>query len=196
MKKVNFVLVVLCLSFIGSGQVLASSIARLGVNLNNNLTMTLVDGHTAKVDINSMDFYGAYEFLWRIPDLPLETGFGFELPRNIDDGQLVLNFMPFYGMINASFESEKVKPYFSGKLGYSFFNGPVNWILFSASNYTGGLFYSIGGGLFFNNGFRVEISYSAYNGQNTLTELQTGHYIPLRFSYTLSNIALSLGYFF
>ncbi len=122
----------------------------------------------------------------------LDMGFGltYQIPRSQDDFEGDFNFVPVYGVLRAKLNDSNAAPYFTGHLGYNFFDGDSDYKgtgIYEA-DLDGGLYWGLGGGIIINKHFLIEMMYSVNNG----TAEELGH----EFDIEYSKLTLSVGYTF
>jgi hypothetical protein len=88
----------------------------------------------------------------------------YQFPRAIDEegwDDWDFNYLPIYGLIQVQFQSNNVTPFIGANIGYGvlFADTPIDDL-----ETEGGLYWGIGGGVIFQNGFFIEALYTQNNG--------------------------------
>ena len=102
-------------------------------------------------------------------------GFIYQFPRSVEDDAGKANFMPIYLVGKGYFtdENQQVRPYLYGHLGYNFFFGDDDFT--GSADLEGGLYYSVGLGLLFNNKFLIEAGLLTFDEAYTREDGRTGY---------------------
>ncbi len=125
-------------------------------------------------------------------NLDIGAGITYQFPRSQKDFDGDFNFVPLYGVARLKFSEGKISPYVVGQLGYSFFFGDDDYKGTDdfEADLEGDVYYAIGGGAIFNNGFLFEVLYSVSSGTAEISDFN------LDFDIEYSIITIAIGYVF
>ncbi len=154
------------------------------------------EGLSGSEDVEAgLSLSGEYTSIY---DKGIELGGGmtYQLPRSQEDYPGDFNFVPIYGLIKICSTTSEPTPYFIGQLGYNvLYEGDDDYT--GEASLEGGMYYGIGAGLIFQNGFQIEVLYSVNKGSCKLSgyDYYYGYY-DFDFDIDYSKISLSMGYRF
>lgn len=191
-------MVVSLLVIVVSGGVLANGpIAKFGLATGGRAEVTY-DGGKEEYLV-STGIIAAFDYLFPVAD-NIQMGVGFENWQKVNvENAGEFTVFPIYGAINASFSpnSVDITPYLTARVGFNTFNGPSSSSDGSVKiAYSGGLFYSLGGGITFKKNLRAECLYSACSGKMKMTEQISGYGLSLDASMNYHQVLLTFGYSF
>jgi opacity protein-like surface antigen len=184
MKK--HILVALLFLLATSSALAASTVTRLTVDLDGQVMVNNSD-NPRKLDPGFA--VGADLIFTKTPSAQLGLGVEYQKERPWSSSRTI-QFIPIYGFVNYHGTSSSwrrgTQPYFSGRFGYSLFNGPYS----ESSNIKaeGGLYYSLGVGINFQDQFRIEANYASASGQEMSSFTKT--------EYTYNRTTVSFGIVF
>ncbi len=125
----------------------------------------------------------------------LGGGAVYQLPRGVDENDEIwedaeFNYLPVYGLAKVYFIPKGTKPFFVINIGYGLLFGDIPWA--DDLEKEGGLYWGLGGGVEFENGFFIEGLYTQNNG--TVTGDVYGYEITGDHKYT--KVSIFFGYKF
>lgn len=152
----------------------ASMVTKLTVDLDGQVLYNENPDNSTKIEPGVS--LGADLIFTRTPSA--ELGLGVEYQKERPLGNRKIQFIPIYGFMNYHGSSSSwrrgTQPYFSGRFGYSQFYGPNSGSSYYQSE--GGLYYSLGLGINFQDQFRVEVNYSSCSGQEKMSSVAVTQY--------------------
>ena len=108
------------------------------------------------------------------PESNVAWGLGVEVPiehRNVKDMNGEFYFVPLYGLFKLHLMRGYISPYVMGKIGFSYFDGHMDFkdTDISKADLDGGLYYGFGSGVVINKFHELELSYSISHGEVAIT---------------------------
>jgi hypothetical protein len=164
-------------------------VTRLTVDLDGQVLIN--DNQDASKKMDPSFSVGADLIFTRTPSAELGLGVEYQKERPWPN-KTTIQFIPIYGFINYHGSSNSwrrgTQPYFSGRFGYSLFYGPIKEN--SNFKYEGGLYYSLGLGINFQDQFRVEVNHSSCSGQENSSFL--GY--PRKYTYNRTSVSFGIAF--
>ena len=158
---------------------------------------------TTAEDVNDGVSLSVEQVIYANNNYGLGGGIAYQIERELKDYEGKFNFIPIYGLAKLRTVPRDIyQPsfYLTGQLGYNILEGDRDY-KGKDGVLDGGLYYGIGGGLSFKNGFLFELLYSVNNGSYEAQGVGYdgyGYFFPYKINVDIeySLIRLSIGYSF
>ena len=144
-------------------------------------------------DVDNSISIGAELFFPITEQFIIGGGIVYQFSRGIDETGWEddeFNYIPIYGLVKYYFKTDSAKPFVVGNIGYGLLYGDMPGV--ENLDLGGGLYYGLGGGVEFENGFFIEGLYTVNKG--TVSGTVAGYDIEGDHKYT--KLSIFFGYKF